>query len=604
MDTASFVAALIDKISGPARKMKGQLAGLNKAMREVTKGADKSRDSMGRFVGGSGSWLKKFEGSFKGAGKSIASAVETGVGKLKEGLIVGGLVAAGVGASIGALTVKMADFAQVSRLGYQSVAKHGASAEKLFAHSRTLAEDLGLDVMETSKTFTKFLALQFDPKMATDLIKMGSDLRAFGATGEEVQRIFAQLGQIQAKGKLQGEELIVLAENGVSTQLVYEQLGKTLGKTKDEILKMQQAGKLTSEMAFPAIMQAVMKKTGSKEVGQVGKKIAESTLGGLAGQLKAQVQNAFIDIGTAATPAIMGAFAPIKDELGQLFKSPALREGIVVAFETVGQLVREAIPYVKEFVTSIGAGFSEAWPAIKGAVGILFEGFGSGGKSGWMANVQEFGKTLGQVAALGVGIATVFGGMVVAGIQMVSAAVQIAGFMWEGFTSAIGATLFAVDDFFANIAAKWRAFDFVGLATSLIDGLVNGIRSGISRVVGAVGELGSATVTGLKNVLGIKSPSKEFEYLGQMSGLGFSEGLQGSLPMNDNAYGGVLSSFAGGVGSVAGAGGGGLAGVEVHVHVENHFHGGDSQEHARVFEQSLEGRLTAVFDRLAARSAA
>lgn len=598
MDQASFIAALIDKVSGPARKMKGQLAGLSKAFRDVNKNA--KRDEMGRFVGRSGGLLNKLEGSFKGAGKKLGDAVEMGVGKLKEGLLIGGLVAGAVAAGIGALTVKMADFAQVSRLGYQSVAKHGASAEKLFAHSRQLAQDLGLDVMNTSKTFTKFLALQFDPKMATDLIKMGSDLRAFGATGEEVERIFAQLGQVQAKGKLQGEELIVLAENGVSTQLVYEQLGKQLGKTKDEILKMQQAGKLTSEMAFPAIMQAVMKKTGASEVGQVGKKIAESTLGGLAGQLKAQVQNAFIDIGTAATPAIMGAFKPIKDELGQLFASPALREGIVVAFETVGQLLREAIPFVKEFVGSLGQGFMEAWPAMQGAIDILFDGFG--GKQDWMGTVKELGKSLGQIAALGVLVATVFGGMLVAGIQMVSAAVQIAGYMWEGLIKGIGATVFAIDDFFANVAAKWRAFDFMALATSLIDGLVNGIRAGVGRVIGAVGELGTATVSSLKNVLGIASPSKEFEYLGQMSGLGFTQGLEGSLAMNDN--GRVLPSFSGSVGSLMGAGGGGAGEVSVYVHVENHFNGGDSQEHARVFEQSLESRLAGVFERLAARAAA
>jgi tape measure domain-containing protein len=495
----------------------------------------------------------------------------------------------------------MADFAQTSRIGFQSVAKHGASAEKLFTHFRGVAEGLGLDVMDTNKQAIKLMALQFSPKMTTDLLKMGADMRALGADAEGVDRIFSQLGQIQAKGKLQGEELIVLAENGLSTQLVYEALGKQLGKTKDEILKMQQAGKLTSDMAFPAIMEAVLKKTGSKELGQAGKRVADETLSGMAGQLKAKAQNALIDIATQATPAIVGAFKPISEELGALFKNKSMQEGLIVAFEAVGNVVREAVPFVKEFVGALGDGFSEAWPAMKGAMEVLFDGFG--GKQDWMGTVKELGKSLGQIAALGVTVATVFGGMLVAGIQMVSAAVQIAGYMWEGLVSGIGSALFVVGDFFANVAAKWRAFDFGALATSLIDGLVNGIRNGISRVVGAVSELGSATVAGLKGVLGIKSPSKEFEYLGQMSGLGYVQGLEGSLPANNNAYGPTLSSFTGSPGAVAGMGGG-VGDVNVTVYVENHFSGGNSEEHARAFEHSLETRLGGVLERLAAQAAA
>lgn len=599
MDQASFIAALIDKVSGPARKMKGQLAGLSKAFRDVDKGA--KRDPMGRFVGRSGGMLSKLTGTFKGAGKSLAGAVETGVGKLKEGLVIGGIVAAGVAAGIGALTVKMADFAQTSRLGYQAVAKHGASAEKLFAHSRQLAEDLGLDVMDTSKQFTKLLALQFSPKMATDLVKMGADMRALGTSSEGVQNILAQLGQVQAKGRLQGEELTVLAENGLSTQLVYKHLASQLGKTKDEILKMQQAGKLTSDMAFPAIMAAVMEKTGEKQLGDVGKKIADSTLSGMAGQLKAQAQNAFIDIGTQATPAIMGAFKPIREELGQLLKNPALQEGIIVAFETVGQVVRDAIPFVKTFVGALGDGFAEAWPAMKGAIGILFDGFGGG--ADWLKTVKSFAKTLGQVAALGVTVGVVFGGMVVAGLQLAGAAVQVVIGAWDWLISGIGRAAFAVSNFFSNMAAKWDALDFGAIASSLIDGFVNGIKNGVSRVLTAVGELGSSVVSGLKNVLGIASPSKEFEYLGQMSGLGFTQGLEGSLAMNDN--GRMLPSMTGSVGSLMGAGGvGGMGEVNVTVHVENHFSGGDSEAHARAFEQSLETRLTGVFERIAVGAAA
>jgi hypothetical protein len=40
------------------------------------------------------------------------------------------------------------------------------------------------------------------------------------------------------------------------------------------------------------------------------------------------------------------------------------------------------------------------------------------------------------------------------------------------------------------------------------------------------------------------------------------------------------------------------------VYVENHFSGGNSEEHARAFEHSLETRLGGVLERLAAQAAA
>lgn len=566
-DESPWAVRLIDRVSSSAKAM---------------------RSSVGRLENSLNSMVKTANGSGN-IGKALGAGLQSGVTKVKEGMLIAGLAVAGVAAGVGSLTVGMADFAQTTRIGFQSVAKHGASAEKLFTHARTLAEDLSLDVKDTSKTFLKFLALQFDPAMATDLIKMGADMRALGADAEGVDRIFAQLGQIQAKGKLQGEELVVLAENGLSTQLVYEALGKQLGKTKDEILKMQAAGKLTSDMAFPAIMAAVMKKTGSSQLGQVGKKMADQTLSGMAGRLKAQAQNLFLDLGTAATPALMGAFKPIGDELSALMKNPALKEGLIVAMETIGNVVKDAIPFVKTFVGAFADGFMEAWPAIKGAIGVLFEGFGSG--ASWMGTVREFATVLGKIVAFAVGVGTVFGGMVAAGIQIASAAIQIMTFMWEGLINGIGAALFWVDDFFANLGAKWDALDFGALATSIIDGLVNGIRSGITRVTTAVGELGSATLASLKGVLGIHSPSTEFAWLGEMSGEGFNQGLTNSL---DTVGPRVSSLTSGAAGDVAGARGG-AGPITIQIHVSSNS--SEGKQIGSDIGDELEPRLGSLFER-------
>src|SRR6185503_956041 len=143
-----------------------------------------------------------------------------------------------------------------------------------------------------------------------------------------------------------------------------------------------------------------------------------------------------------------------------------------------------ALPFVKEFVGGLKDGFNEAWPAIKGAVDILFQGFG--GKSEWLKNTKDFAATLGKVAAGAAGVAAVLGGMLVAGIQIVTGVVNGAIAGWNGFINVIGRGAFAVSDFVANVGAKWRAFSFAEWGEQVVQGIVDGIKSGVGWVTEAI----------------------------------------------------------------------------------------------------------------------
>lgn len=615
-DQASFIVALIDKVTGPARKMQGGIAGVSRGLKAMVAGSAKTRDELGKFEKGNGGLLKSLQTGLKGSGEKLGAAVESGVGKLKEGMAIGALVVAGIGAALGAVTVKMADFAQVSSTGFAAVAKHGASAEKLFAHSRQLAEGLGLDVMDTTHTMVKFLSLQFNPKQATDFVKLAADMRGLGASAESVQSILNAVGKIKSQGKVQGDEFQMLAEAGVSTGLVYEALGKKLGKTKDEIVKMQAAGKLTDDLALPAILEAVTKKTG-KPLGQLGKEMAETTLSGMAGVLKAKAQNAFIDTARDATPAIMGAFKAINAELQTALSNKSFSEGLVVAFEHLGRFIQDAIPFVKTFMGSLVDGFSAAWPAIKQAVDLLFSGFGGG--SQWMGTAKEFGALLGKIAAGAVGVAVVMAGMFAAGIQLATGLVNGLIGAWNGAIEGIGRFIFAVSDGVANIGARFTRLkdDVVAIAGALVDGLVNGVTDGIGRAVAAVQNLGAAMLSGLKGVLGIHSPSKEFMKLGDMSGVGFTEGLQSSLAANDTklsdflpgdvalGQGPMLPSFSGGgSASLAGAGGGRGGGntFEFNFNITQ-APGQSSEELAREIAARVRREVTSILEQAAIEAA-
>jgi len=82
----------------------------------------------------------------------------------------------------------------------------------------------------------------------------------------------------------------------------------------------------------------------------------------------------------------------------------------------------------------------------------------------------------------------------------------------------IGFLAAAIEDFLSS-------FDFGAFATDLIDGLVNGLRSGARRVMSAVRGLADGAKRVFRSALGIASPSKVFAELGMNVAQGLSGGI-------------------------------------------------------------------------------
>lgn len=66
------------------------------------------------------------------------------------------------------------------------------------------------------------------------------------------------------------------------------------------------------------------------------------------------------------------------------------------------------------------------------------------------------------------------------------------------------------------------------LAMAIIDGMTGGLASGVGRIVSKAKEIASSALNAAKSVLGIASPSKEFEKIGRFVNDGFRKGLDGN----------------------------------------------------------------------------
>jgi len=186
------------------------------------------------------------------------------------------------------------------------------------------------ELIETAK---RLKAFGFQTEEVVDVTKRLADVA--GATGADLGGIATAFGQIQAKGRLQGEELLQLQERGVSLQ---DELQKMYGLTSDEFRKALEGGRISADAVNLALQNIT--DTGGKYANGA---IAQSdTLAGKFSTLVDGIERVAQEIGERLSPALKGALtlainvvdninrafaaASLTDQQKQLFKQEAEQE--------------------------------------------------------------------------------------------------------------------------------------------------------------------------------------------------------------------------------------------------------------------------------------
>ena len=120
---------------------------------------------------------------------------------------------------------------------------------------------------------------------------------ASGATGAELSGLVTAYGQVQAKGRLQGEELLQFQERGIALQ---QELRKMYGMTGEEFQKALEKGQISAKAVEAALVS--LTDVGGKYANGA---IAQSdTLQGRLSTLQDGIDGLARGIGTALSPAI------------------------------------------------------------------------------------------------------------------------------------------------------------------------------------------------------------------------------------------------------------------------------------------------------------
>ena len=152
------------------------------------------------------------------------------------------------------------------------------------------------ELIETAK---RLKAFGFETEKIVDVTKRLGDIA--GATGADLGGIATAFGQIQAKGRLQGEELLQLQERGVDLQGT---LRKEYGLTAEEFQKALSKGQIGAD-AVSFALEKLTEKGGKYADGAIAQ---SDTLNGKFSTLTDNIDGVARTIGEVLTPALKDAF--------------------------------------------------------------------------------------------------------------------------------------------------------------------------------------------------------------------------------------------------------------------------------------------------------
>lgn len=474
--------------------------------------------------------------------------------KLAMGAVAGvGLAAAGaalaVGAAVGVVSVKIgiaaidaASFAQKSKLALTQLT---GSAETAAAEFDDVRRNIisGLSVDDTVKSFQKLLAAQFSIGQSKDILKMGGDLQAIGTTAEGVQSAIQGITKIKNTGKLGGESLQQLQQAGLSGKLISDALQKSTGQDAEGVQKLISAGKIDADTGIAAIIEAVKHKVGEHELGEAGKKFADSTMVGFTSKLQDGMRNAMVDIGMKVEPGIGRILTLLSGTIDKLTKSGKLQQlsdTLVVGFRRFTAFIEQNWPTIESIIVGTIDFITKGIWAVIDVLGFMADNW-----STISLILKVVGVALGVVVAgallmfaplllltaavlaIGAALAWVVGWV---RTKLWPALVAVGQAWWDTVTGIVApfkAAFDAVVAIFTDTGMSWTE-KFFAIGSAIITGLVNGITAMMMAPIDLVRNIGGRIVEAFTGVLQTHSPSKIFESAGIDTMIGFNIGVDDS----------------------------------------------------------------------------
>lgn len=428
-------------------------------------------------------------------------------------------VAAVGGAAAGLVQIREAQaFRESTMFAFTTILKSKQAGQEAFDLAARTSLDIGADFRTSMSSMNTLLAQGFDVKFADQIIRAMADLQTINPAAN-LEGITRAISQIKTTGKLQGDELMQLAEAGVNVSDVYKQIAKSMGivdkagmTAAEQVQKLQSAGKISSDTAINAIMASIKGQIGGKDFGSLAMAKADGSLEGAiarAMNLKEQLLGAIKIDWSPITNAVKSLMAALSSPAGAKF------------LETIGT---QASRVMKALFGGVDQGGFEKAFTLGGDLIIKFA-------DGLVFAAEQVKRLMDRIDWLDAKLQSISGGLASVG--------AVGSFVFDTLLAGVSPVLTQISmwsDLVTGIGEQ-----FAGIGTAMIDGIVSGIESGASAVVESITSVASNALAAAKEELGIASPSKEFAKVGRWS----AQGMAGGFRAGANVAQGAAQDLAG-----------------------------------------------------------
>ncbi|MBP2638381.1 MAG: tape measure domain protein, partial [Firmicutes bacterium] len=390
---------------------------------------------------------------------------------------------------------------QQATISFQTLLGSAEEAEKMISSLKKFAADTPFEFPDLQNAAKRMLAFGFSAKDILPTLKsVGDAASGLGMSGKEgVERIILALGQMRAKTKVSGDEMLQLTEAGIPA---WDILAQSMGKSTAEVMKLSEKGVIPADKAIQALVQGMEERFPNMMQKQ------STTFQGLMSTIKDNAQFIIGDIVQPlfdklaqevlprVTQGIENFQAAMKTGgLAAGFKtmfSPALVDGFVVAMRSattvvrgVAQAVEElrpllfgiAVGYVAVKTAALGSAIATGLQTIAfslqtGAVALAAEGT-------WAFNAANIAA---QIAAVATTLATEG---LTAAFRALAVAMNI-----NPIILAISLAIAALAVIVYEVITHWEAFK--NFCISMWNSLVNFISDHIGTILALFPGLGAA----------------------------------------------------------------------------------------------------------------
>lgn len=592
-----WTLALLDRASGPARKVARGLDAVASAQERVKKagsgsgGRDPldmlSRASAQRHTRNQARLGRELERLAQQQGQLTGSTRDWGAMGATAFMAVGAAALAAaaaigrVGIALGDAVIEAATFREQTMASLETMLGSRDTARATFAFAQRAAQLTPFDTRDVIDHVRTLTTGGFRGQGLNTALALVSDVQA--AMGSEAGTTVGRLlSQINSGRKLQADLLESFQIAGIGREPLFEALARQYnvrgsGAARNRgVEALMRQGRFVvqgdDQRTLVAIRDAITSRF--SRGGRAGSGAVAQGAASLSGAIS-NAKSAFFDllssIDLAETPGLQSlrrVLVSITDALNPASESGRrLRDAIVGLSNRAGAALESAFGRINvgdvlnravSAAQGLGGALQRAWPyaqawvtgfygpivaALRTSVPMLqrFFGFLFQGSPGQVDTLRTIATGLGIVAALAVGALARAIAMVGVLVRVISIPFSIVGAFWGRL---IGA--------FSNVELT-----FSGIGTAIVNGLKAGITGAWEALLAQIRSLASMLPQVVKDRLGIRSPSRVFAQLGGHVADGFALGIEGGTGGVRSAIGSMVDVGAVGARAASRARGGG-----------------------------------------------